>query len=310
MCYDLLGMIRQLGPCTLFLTLSAADLKWTDTMKVIAQQQGNVLSDEEIENLSWEQRCDLLRSNPVTAARHFDNRVQLYLKHILLNKQLNPLGNILDYKYRIEFQQRGSPHVHMVDWAKNAPSIDKNTEEEVQQFIDQYITCELPEDDDYLYNLVSSVQKHTHSTACRKHGQTCLFLFPRLPLKQTIVAKPLDDIPPSTVQEQFSAVLTAVHDQLLQLQPNDNTSLHEILEKAGVTENVYIQALKWIKTRSGQPAVLLKRKPGEINVNKYNKTLMKSWEANLDVQFVTNTYACVMYVASYVSKPEKNFEMY
>lgn len=118
--------------------------------------------------------------------------------------------------------------------------------------------------------------------------------------------KTLDDIPPSTVQEQFSAVvLTAVHDQLLQLQPNDNTSLHEILEKAGVTENVYIQALKWIKTRSGQPAVLLKRKPGEINVNKYNKTLMKSWEANLDVQFVTNTYACVMYVASYVSKPEK-----
>jgi hypothetical protein len=78
----------------LFLTLSAADLKWTDTMKVIAQQQWNVLSDEEIENLSWEQRCDLLRSNPVTAARHFDNRVQLFLKHILLNKQLNPLGNM------------------------------------------------------------------------------------------------------------------------------------------------------------------------------------------------------------------------
>lgn len=32
---------------------------------------------------------------------------------------------------------------------------------------------------------------------------------------------------------------------------------------------------------------------------------MLAWQANLDVQFVTNTYACVMYVASYVSKPEK-----
>lgn len=32
---------------------------------------------------------------------------------------------------------------------------------------------------------------------------------------------------------------------------------------------------------------------------------MLAWQANLNVQFVTNTYACVMYVASYVSKPEK-----
>lgn len=93
-------MIRQLGPCTWFLTLSAADLKWTDTMKVLARKQGKNLSDEDIENLSWEERCDFLRSNPVTAAKHFDNRVQLFPKYILLNKPLNLLGNITDYKYR------------------------------------------------------------------------------------------------------------------------------------------------------------------------------------------------------------------
>ena len=33
--YDLLGTIHQLGPCTWFITL-AADLKWTDTMRIIA----------------------------------------------------------------------------------------------------------------------------------------------------------------------------------------------------------------------------------------------------------------------------------
>lgn len=32
---------------------------------------------------------------------------------------------------------------------------------------------------------------------------------------------------------------------------------------------------------------------------------MKTWGANLDVQFVTNILSCVMYLASYVSKPEK-----
>ncbi|MES9883787.1 MAG: hypothetical protein ABW185_23285, partial [Sedimenticola sp.] len=111
MLYDLLGMIRQLGACTWFITLSAADLKWTDTIRVIACQRGQILGDEEVHNLSWEERCTWLRSNPVTAARHFDHRVQLVLKHVLLNHRLKPLGKITDYKYRIEFQQRGSPHV-------------------------------------------------------------------------------------------------------------------------------------------------------------------------------------------------------
>jgi len=32
---------------------------------------------------------------------------------------------------------------------------------------------------------------------------------------------------------------------------------------------------------------------------------MSAWEANLDVQFVTNVYSCVMYLASYILKPEK-----
>lgn len=53
MLYDLLGMIRQLGPCTWFITLSAADLKWTDTIRVIAQQQNKTLSDDDIKGLSW-----------------------------------------------------------------------------------------------------------------------------------------------------------------------------------------------------------------------------------------------------------------
>ena len=32
---------------------------------------------------------------------------------------------------------------------------------------------------------------------------------------------------------------------------------------------------------------------------------MKAWEANTDMQYITNAFACVMYIASYVLKPEK-----
>jgi hypothetical protein len=42
MLYDLLGMIRRLGTCTWFLTLSSADLKWKDTIQVIAAQHGDI----------------------------------------------------------------------------------------------------------------------------------------------------------------------------------------------------------------------------------------------------------------------------
>lgn len=60
----------------------------------------------------------------------------------------HPIGKIKDYFYRVEFQQRGYPHVHCLFWIENAPQIDKNTNEEIVEFIDKYVTCELPSQDD------------------------------------------------------------------------------------------------------------------------------------------------------------------
>ncbi|WAR02670.1 PIF1-like protein, partial [Mya arenaria] len=305
MLYDLLGMIRQLGPCTWFITLSAADLKWHDTIQIIAEQQGKILSEDEIENLSWEERSGYLRANPVTAARHFNNRVQLFLKHILLNKELQPLGEITDYKYRIEFQQRGSPHVHMLAWIKDPPSFESNSEDEIQQFLDKHVTCELPKEDEKLRDTLLHVQKHTHSVACRKHGKACRFQFPRWPVCKTLALKPLQESPAKTCQELFTKTLETVNKQLQETDTATEMTFEELMRRSGVSEESYLKALHWIKTKSGQPAVLLKRSPNEGNINNYNTTLMKCCEANLDVQFVTNTFACVMYVASYVSKPEK-----
>ena len=32
---------------------------------------------------------------------------------------------------------------------------------------------------------------------------------------------------------------------------------------------------------------------------------MLAWQANMDLQFVLNAYACVMYVASYIMKTDR-----
>lgn len=83
---------------------------------------------------------------------------------------LHPIGKINDYFYRVEFQQRGSPHVHCLFWIENVPQIDKNTDEELIQFINEYVTCELPSQDEILLDIVSSVQQHSkrHSKTCKK----------------------------------------------------------------------------------------------------------------------------------------------
>ena len=46
-----------------------------------------------------------------------------------------------------------------------------------------------------------------------------------------------------------------------------------------------------------------KREPNECFINNYNPSVML---ANMDIQFVLNAYACVMYVASYIMKTERS----
>ena len=84
---------------------------------------------------------------------------------------------------------------------------------------------------------------------------------------------------------------------------NTDLGLSELLTKADLTETEYVEALETSCTGN---IVLLKRKPSECCINNYNPSVMLAWQANLDIQFVLNAYACVMYVASYIMKTEKS----
>ena len=47
------------------------------------------------------------------------------------------------------------------------------------------------------------------------------------------------------------------------------------------------------------------RMPNECKINNYNPHVTLAWQANMDIQYVLNAYACVMYVASYMMKSER-----
>lgn len=116
--HDVLAMVKQLGLPTFFLTLSCADLRWKELILIISRLNG--LNLDENSEIDYFQKCEILNSNPVLVARHFQYRVETFFKEIVLHKN-SPLGSVENYAIKVEFQFRGSPHVHCFIWVKNAP---------------------------------------------------------------------------------------------------------------------------------------------------------------------------------------------
>ena len=120
--YEVVAMVKQLGIPTWFMTLSCADLRWTELFQIIAKTQGKNITEEEIEALSYNERCSMLNLNPVVVAKHFQHRVESFFTEVLLS-QSNPIGKIIYYSLRIEFQMRGSPHLHALIWTSDCPKL-------------------------------------------------------------------------------------------------------------------------------------------------------------------------------------------
>ena len=164
---DIFAMIRQLSLPTWFMSLSAADTRWTDLLRMLAKlNDGIEYSEKELDAMTWQEKTKLVQKDPVTCSRYFEHRVQEFLNTVR-KSDCEPIGKVKDYFYRVEFQQRGSPHIHMLVWIENTPTLDKNSEEEIVQFVDQYLTCSA--DNKETANLVN-LQTHKHSRTCRKKG--------------------------------------------------------------------------------------------------------------------------------------------
>ncbi|XP_078596399.1 uncharacterized protein LOC144873191 isoform X1 [Branchiostoma floridae x Branchiostoma japonicum] len=306
---ELYAMIRQLGIPTWFATFSAADLRWPEVLEAIRQDHGTVPVSE----LSWEERCDILKSNPVTAARMFDRRVKLFFKH-LIKSPSQPIGEVIDTFTRTEFQQRGSPHIHCLFWVKDAPKLGVNSEEEICSFVDRYVCCQLPnsETDKELFDIVSQVQMHRkgHTSSCKKGGKICRFGFPKPPVNQTFLCSPvslqdLTDEESASIagrKKQAESDLKKFWDVLDKKTEPEKCSTEDVLKEANLTTAQVCDALNLIANRK---QVFLRREPKDMWVNNFNPHLLRAWNANMDIQYVLDAYSCVKYIVSYISKAER-----
>ena len=114
---QLYAMFRTLGPPTFFITLSADDNNWTDLMVVLSKCKGQNLSEEQASELSPSEKRAMMTTNPVVTARHFAHRFQCLSREVIKGTG-QPISEVLDFFWRIEFQLRGSPHVHSMWWIK------------------------------------------------------------------------------------------------------------------------------------------------------------------------------------------------
>ena len=296
---DIFALIRQLGIPTWFSSFSSAETKWHHLLQILEKTvEGKTCSEKDVEKFTWQHKQHLIQSDPVTCARHFDYQVQEFI-HKVLFSQLNPIGDITDFFYKVEFQMRGSPHIHMLLWTSESPKMDSSKPEDITDYIDRYVTCSKSDCPDELVQR----QIHKHSRTCKKKQKTeCRFGFPLPPLKTTQILEPLPSTTEDKDKKKYEALWKKIHTTLNKMKLGEKLSYEAFLQTLEASDDDYISA---IRSTLQSKKVFLKRQVDEIRVNSYNKVLLNCWKANMDLQFVLDPYACAMYIVSYIAKAQR-----
>ena len=125
----------------------------------------------------------LCTEDPISVSRKFSLKFHAFFHKVLLN------GKVLGNFYWKKYQARGAPHYHVLRWIRDAPVIGKDDPDKVLAWIQDRITCHIPDKSSSpeLYQLVTRYQLHKCSSYCkrrRKCGKNtfvtrCRFGFPR-----------------------------------------------------------------------------------------------------------------------------------
>jgi hypothetical protein len=119
------GYRKYFGSQQIFFTLSPDDLK----MRAVLRYAG--LSEEQIAEMTSSVRQTTAANNPVAAARHFQDMIDIVIKHVFcfdtttgtsFLDQQGIFGTVLAFGIKIEEQHRGALHAHMLLHIAGLPS--------------------------------------------------------------------------------------------------------------------------------------------------------------------------------------------
>lgn len=260
-CSELLDLVSQLGPPTIFFTISCADFHWKNLWRLLGYSDPSQLTSQD--------KARIITENPLIVSNFFKVRSDVFLKKCFFKH-----FKVKDYWYRIEYQNRGSPHIHGVAWLPDAPDVrNLSTDEDKEKarlYFDNLITCINPDIsfmpslvhpcskslsdvvnlDEDLIELINHVQRHTK---CSKFY--CLKF----------------DKKTKTVKCRFGF-------------PKDLLSETTITEINGILDILFAR--------------------NDALLNKFIAWLLQTWRSNVDASPIFSDYAVSRYIAKYSAKCE------
>jgi hypothetical protein len=348
--YKVNAMIRQLGLPTFFITLSPSENNWPELIKLLAEIQAidppppgdinQLFNTPPYNNRKF--RIFLLNRDPVTVTRYYENRVRALLKFMHSKYGVFKEHPITDFYWRVDFQYRGSPHVHMMTWNANCPTYQprwrfkEGSEERRQEmlkeyanFASKYITVHRP-DDDVLHDdsefginsphihvkrVSTKYQLHSHRKNCiidDDHGnKICKYHFPYPIMEEATCIEPFmegkkpDDRQTTIDYEKYYKKFGEIQKQLEIVVEKSIHNKHYRISLKDFLKKLrinYNEYLLAISTSIKHATVFLKRTSWEIMMNQYQDVTFKRWRGNMDIQLITDAYGCAIYVTTYMVK--------
>jgi hypothetical protein len=243
---DVLAKVRQFGCYTFFLTLSAGIPHfWPEIFQILGRQYGKNFTLQDVNNMSNNEKISWLKKNPVTVARQVDYLFTKMLGGAVIMSGMHPIGQILNFDEKREFQMRGVEHLHCALHVKDAPKLGENPDGEVIDFINKFITVSEPnkETEPDLHELVTSRLFHKHTFTCRKKkGVRCRFNAPWPPCERTTIVRG-EDLTNEEVKNSKKIVDKVLHQITSIHEGVENITLDDILNSCGVSMEEYENAM-------------------------------------------------------------------
>ncbi|KAL3189143.1 hypothetical protein MRX96_003278 [Rhipicephalus microplus] len=307
---ELFAMIRQLGKPHAFLTMSASEVHWERLLETLERLRvGPDGTPRPVSEMMASECVELVNEDPVACAMYI-NRIFDVIMNVLADRNCSPFRPyvIRDYFKRVEFQQRGSAHVHVTLWLEEAPDEELTGEEGATPKTLEMVAQLLTLDTTLLRRRHTQTHQHTHT--CYKRGRTkCQFGAPFMPSDETRIVVPFPPAPEgddaeSERERQRLKVLKKKYDEMHEgLESGDFEDLASFLRAFGLhSEKEYMDVLRAGLSR---PCVLYRRTPAEKFVNAFNAWIGRFLDSNMDMQIILDHYACASNVVDYVNKSDR-----
>ena len=307
---DLRATIAQVGPPTIFFTLSCAEYHWPEFH--------NLLSNDHCGDVTPQLRQKHVIDNPHLIDWFFTERTDRFVK-FWLNKSLQASWYWYRYEYAV---QRGSIHCHGVAKLQNDPGLCELTAVALQGFLASKYMKEHQGNisNEELQELKNKEKKgkKAESTVCQYVDFLLTTWNPCSPDEgwskpnSHPCQTPYLSLTEEKMEDDYVNLLNSVQRHTLCstkycLREKDSSELccrfnfpFDNCKKTRID-------FEPVHTKSGQPKykAIIVTKRNDSRLNRHQPLQLQGWRANCDIQIIVDYQACLEYLVKYTSKGEK-----